>query len=172
MSKIFTTQLNGVFQKIGNDEESLEDCARFLAQAIAGEGNIYVHGTKEMAGILAEVTEGLESNSAILPLYVNETMQDVSPVDRVLLFTRTTNDEDGLKLVKTLQQMEIEVACVTSGNADEGLFEMADVSINHFITRKLVPTEEGDRTGFPSLMSGLFIYHCLALNIKEILEDL
>jgi hypothetical protein len=172
MSKIFTTQLNGVFQKIVNDDESLEDCARFLAQAIVGEGSIFVHGTKEMAGILSEVSEGLESNSSILPLYVNGSMQSVSPVDRVLLFTRTTNDEECIELVQTLQKMDIGVACVTTGNDDEGLFEMADVSINHFITRKLVPTEDGDRTGFPSLMSGLFIYHCLTLSIKDILDDL
>lgn len=44
MIKIFNTQLNGVFQKINNQETEIDIAARLLAQAILGEGKVYVKG--------------------------------------------------------------------------------------------------------------------------------
>ena len=42
MSKILTTQLTGLFQRIGqSEEEAIEETARLLAQAAIGQGTVY-----------------------------------------------------------------------------------------------------------------------------------
>ncbi|WP_088070286.1 DUF2529 family protein [Gottfriedia luciferensis] len=172
MLKIFTTQLNGVFQKIVNQEEVFEDASRFLAQAIIGEGTVYIHGTKEFVGIVSEITEGAEQSDSIKPLFSNGEIQSLSPVDRVLLFTRQTNDQEAIDIAKKLTELNIGLVIVsTTINHEDQLSDLADVFINYELTRKLVPTDEGDRIGFPTLLVGLFIYHCLLLTINEIIAD-
>ncbi|PEJ58553.1 hypothetical protein CN692_09785 [Bacillus sp. AFS002410] len=172
MLKIFSTQLNGVFQKVVKQEEVFEDASRFLAQAVIGEGNVYVHGTKEFYGIVSEVTDGAEQNEAFKPLFENGEIQSLTPVDRVLLFTRKTDDQEAILLANKLAESNIGLVIVsTSINGEDHLSELADVFINYELTRKLVPTDEGDRICFPTLLTGLFIYHCLLLTISEILED-
>jgi Domain of unknown function (DUF2529) len=172
MLKIFTTQLNGVFQKILKQEEVFEDASRFLAQAIIGEGKVYVHGMKEFYGIVSEISEGPEQINSIEPLYKNGKIQSLSSVDRVLLFTRQTNDEEAIEIAKKLTESEIGLVIVsTTINAEDHLSNLADVFINYELTRRLVPTDEGDRIGYPSLLIGLFIYHCLLLTVNEILSD-
>jgi len=172
MLKIFSTQLNGVFQKIVKQEEVFEDASRFLAQAVIGEGCVYVHGTKEFAGIVSEITDGAEQNESIKPLLINGEIQSLSPVDRVLLFTRQTDDQEAILLANKLSESNIGLVIVsTTINGEDHLSELADVFINYELTRKLVPTDEGDRICLPTLLTGLFIYHCLLLTMSEILLD-
>lgn len=171
MLKIFTTQLNGIFQKLVKQEEVFEDAARFLAQAIIGEGKVYVHGTKEFNGIISEVTSGVEVSNAFLPLFLDGKMKAVSPVDRVILFTRQTDDVEAIQISKELVESDIGLVVVSTTVEQDQLSDLADVFINYELTRKLVPTDEGDRIGFPSLLVGLYIYHCLLLTIHEILAD-
>ena len=172
MLKIFTTQLNGVFQKIIKEEEVFEDASRFLAQAIIGDGKVFVYGTKEFSGIISEVNDGLEQNDSVQPLFRNGEMQSISSVDRVLLFSRQTDDLEAVQLAKKLTELNIGFIVVsTTANGEDQLSDLADVFINYELTRKLVPTDEGERIGFPSLLIGLFIYHCLLLTVNEILSD-
>ncbi|RKJ13172.1 DUF2529 family protein, partial [Butyricicoccus sp. 1XD8-22] len=61
MLKMLSTQLTGLFLKLKEKEElALEDGARLLAQATAGEGKIYFKGFNEMEGIIHEAIEGAE----------------------------------------------------------------------------------------------------------------
>ncbi|WP_088042019.1 DUF2529 family protein [Bacillus sp. EAC] len=172
MLKIFTTQLTGVFQKILKNEEVFEDAARFLAQAMIGEGKVFVHGTKEFNGISSEVAYGADQINSIEPLFINGEIQNLSTVDRVLLFTRQTDDLEAIEIAKNLSDSSIGLVIVsTTSDNEDSLSDLADVFINYELTRKLVPTDEGDRIGYPSLLIGLFIYHCLLLTINEILAD-
>lgn len=171
MLKIFTTQLNGVFQKILKQEELFEDASRFLAQAIIGEGKVYVHGTKEFSGIVSEIKYGADVLPSIEPLFENGNMKPLSSVDRVLLFTRQADDEEAIQIAKNLTEAEIGFVAVSTVIENDSLSDLADVFINYELTRKLVPTDEGDRIGLPTLLAGLFIYHCLILTVNEILAD-
>lgn len=171
MLKIFSTQLNGVFQKILKQEEVIEDASRFLAQAIIGEGKVYIHGIKEFSGIASEVIYGVEKSDSFVPLFEDGEIQSISSVDRVLLFTSQTDDEEALQIAKNFSESGIGLVVVSTTINEDHLTHLADVFVNYELTRKLVPTEEGDRTGFPSLLIGLFIYHCLILTINEILAD-
>jgi len=167
MLKIFTTQLNGVFQKILKQEELFEDASRFLAQAIVGEGKVYVHGAKEFSGI----KYGEDTPQSFEPLFEEGQMKSLSSVDRVLLFAKHADDEEVIQIANTLTKNGIGFVVVSTVIEKDSLSDLADIFINYELTRKLVPTEEGDRIGLPTLLTGLFIYHCLLLTINEILAD-
>ena len=52
MSKMLSTQLNGLFQKIvQNEDEAIEETARLLAQASVGQGRVYFACFDEMQAI-------------------------------------------------------------------------------------------------------------------------
>ena len=53
MSKILTTQLTGLLQRIQqSEEESIEETARLLAQAAIGQGYVYFASFGELVGII------------------------------------------------------------------------------------------------------------------------
>lgn len=172
MLKIFTTQLNGIFQKILKQEEVFEDASRFLAQAIVGEGKVYVHGTKEFSGIVSEIKYGEDTPESFESLFDEGHMKTLSSVDRVLLFAKQADDEEAIQIANTLAKNEIGFVVVSTVLENDSLSDIADIFINYELTRKLVPTEEGDRIGLPTLLTGLFIYHCLLLTMNEILADI
>jgi len=171
MLKIFTTQLNGVFQKILKQEEVFEDASRFLAQAIVGEGKVYVQGAKEFSGIISEIKYGEDTPQSFEPLFEEGQMKSLSSVDRVLLFAKHADDEEVIHIANILTKNGIGFVVVSTVLENDSLSNLADIFINYELTRKLVPTEEGDRIGLPTLLTGLFIYHCLLLTINEILTD-
>ena len=56
------------FQK---EEMNIEDSARLLAQALVGDGFIYLHGTNEMEGVVAEALFGAEPMKQAKRLFEN-----------------------------------------------------------------------------------------------------
>ena len=57
MSKILTTQLSGLLQRITqNEEDAIEETARLLAQAAIGEGNVYFACRNADSGIKCTVS--------------------------------------------------------------------------------------------------------------------
>jgi hypothetical protein len=174
MLKMFTTQLTGVFQKIAGEEEyQIEDAARLLSQAPAGDGFIYIIGTAEMKGIAYEALEGAE------PLRYTKIISDpqlggLSSADRVLLLSRFSTDEEAVRLAFLLAEKGVPFVSVCSclDEEDPGqLAALADVHINLHLTKGLLPDDEGNRYGFPSAMTSLFVYHALKFTIDEILAE-
>ncbi|WP_251551759.1 DUF2529 domain-containing protein [Neobacillus muris] len=173
MLKMFTTQLSGVFKKIAENEEfSFEDGARLLAQAAAGDGFIYIFGAKEMKAVPAEALEGAEAMGSAKEL-TTANLSELTDADRVLLFTRTSDDSEALALADALLEQDIPFVAVSS-NIDDGtgrLAEMADVHIDLRLTKGLLPDEAGGRFGVPSSMAALFVYYGLKFTIDEILAE-
>jgi hypothetical protein len=174
MLKMFSTQLSGLFKKIAEEEEyQIEDAARLLSQAPAGDGSIYILGTAEMKGIAYEATEGAEA------LRYTKTISDphltaVSAADRVLLLSRFSTDEEAVRLAFLLAEKGIPFVSVCSvlDEDDPGqLATLADVHINLHLTKGLLPDDEGNRFGFPSSMAALFVYHALKFTVDEILAE-
>ncbi|MED5043330.1 DUF2529 family protein, partial [Geobacillus stearothermophilus] len=57
--KILATQTIGLLQKIAADEEwALEDGARLLAQAVVGDGRIWLYGAGELDAVVTAALLG------------------------------------------------------------------------------------------------------------------
>lgn len=171
MLKIFSTQLSGLFKNISQDEFALEDAARLLAQAVIGDGHIYIHGFKEMKGIVSEALEGID---AIANCKVMPNIEQISSVDRVLLFTRNSDDPEAITLAKQLEELNVPFVGVSTVHDDmkTGLQDLAHIHINLNVKRGLVPTDTGERVGFPSLLVALFAYHGIQLTLSELLDEI
>lgn len=171
MQKMFTTQLAGLFKRIFEKEEfNIEDGARLLAQAPVGEGAIFIKGFKEMEGVLAEAIDGAEPLKSALRL---ESVDTLTNADRVLLITRFADDIEAISLGENLIEKNIPFVAIAGENKSEGrsLADLADVFIPTYIVKPLLPTEDGSRVGFPSLMAALYIYFSLKFSIEDILEE-
>ncbi|MED4224102.1 DUF2529 domain-containing protein [Neobacillus cucumis] len=173
MLKMFTTQLTGVFKRIEEKEEfSFEDGSRLLAQAFVGDGSIYLLGFGEMKAVEFEALEGREPlrGAKVLPV---ESLDVLESADRVLLFTRYSNDRQALDLAQMLHEKMIPFVAVSTvaEASDENLSKLADVHLDLRLTKALLPDEVGNRYGYPSAMAALFVYHGIKFTIDEILTE-
>lgn len=183
MLKIFTTQLQGVFNRIGSSEEfAFEDAARLLAQATVGDGRIYVHGVKEMKAVEAEATTGAEPLMSATLLSDLDSYHDLTDTDRALIVSRFSTDEEAISTAKALKGLGIKIVGISTvmepesesvGLAEgiETLESLSDVHIDMKLKKPLIPGDDGERFGFPSSMVALYVYHGLAFTLKEILEE-
>lgn len=182
MLKIFTTQLQGVFGRIaGNEDFSFEDGARLLAQAAVGDGRIYIRGVKEMKAVEFEATQGAEPLAKAALLSELDSYHDLTDTDRALIVSRFSTDEEAIETAKALKELGIEIVGIstvmsgeTEGNGSdaETLDSIADVHIDMKLKKPLIPGDDGERFGFPSSMTALYVYYGLAFTIKEILDEL
>lgn len=171
MLKMFTTQLTGLFQRIADKEaEQIEDGARLLAQAVIGEGRIYIKGFQEMKAVEAEAIAGADAFSCCQPF---DSAGEITESDRVLLVSRFAHDPEALAAAAALEEQGIPFVAVAGLISEEehSLHETADVFINTKLTKGLLPDENGGRTGFPSSLAALYIYFSLKLTIDEILQE-
>lgn len=173
MSKILTTQMNGLFQRIvQSEEEAIEETARLLAQAAVGQGTIYLACFGELQAVELNALQGAE----IFPKLAKWTPETViTDVDRVCIFTRTCNDEDVLGLAKRLNEEFIPFAAVSSEAASETneLSNLAYTYVSMKIRGGILPhpTNLGERAVVPHVMAALFIYEAIKLNYIEMLSD-
>jgi uncharacterized phosphosugar-binding protein len=175
MLKMFSTQVSGLFKKIMDGEEfSFEDSARLLAQASVGDGTIYIHGFGEMKGITAEAFEGAEPFPNGMPLYEKKNkLASITNADRILLFSRYSNDYEALELAGHLREEGIPFIAVSTlvPSAEASLDTLADVHIDLRLQKGLIPDDSGNRVGFPSLMAALFAYYGITFTLNEILQE-
>ncbi|WP_404446180.1 DUF2529 domain-containing protein [Sutcliffiella horikoshii] len=179
MLKIFTTQLQGVFNRIGSSEEfAFEDAARLLAQAVVGDGRIYVHGVKEMKAVEGEATDGAEPLVGATLLSDLDSYHDLTDTDRALIVSRFSTDEEAINTAKALKELGIEIVGIStvveteeSAESAQTLEALSDVHIDMKLKKPLIPGDDGERFGFPASMVALYVYHGLAFTLKEILEE-
>jgi hypothetical protein len=163
--KMFTTQLTGLFKKINEKEEfSFEDGSRLLAQG----QTIYLLGYREMKAVEFEALEGAEPLKGAKIL---TNLDEVTSADRVLLFTRTSADEEAVELAQELQDKGVPFVAVSTIVPDGKLADFADVHIHLQLTKGLLPDDFGNRYGYPASMAALFVYYGLKFTIDEILAE-
>lgn len=171
--KILTTQLTGLLQRISqSEEEAIEETARLLAQASVGEGKVYFACFDGMEGVELNALYGAE------PFYRLEKWTPdtvISDVDRVCIFTKSSQNEDALALAKQLTEEFIPFAAVASEKADEGnpLSELAYTYVSMKVRGGILPhpTKLGERTLIPHLFAALFVYEAIKLSYDEIVFD-
>ncbi|MFJ5964276.1 DUF2529 domain-containing protein [Bacillus sp. NPDC093026] len=174
MLKIFTTQLSGIFSRIGEKEaESIEDGARLLAQAVVSGHSVYFYGKHELAAVAIEASESKEPfpSCNVLP-HDQKERASLHAGDRVLLFYSDPEDEEIKSLVKELYAQGTPIVGVGPAQTEPSTIEEhCDVHIDFQLKKPLVPAEDGTRFGYPALMTCLYVYHALSFTVKEIIEE-
>lgn len=172
LEKIFTTQLIGRLQKIDEQELDIEDGARLLAQALVGEGSIYIYAEDELEGIFLQAKNGHDSLPKVEKL-TEEVIPSLSTADRVLIVIKNAQSEKVLELGKTLHEKQVGfmVIGVKDPKQENPIEDIAHAYVDLHIDKGLVPTFTGDRKGFPYLLTALYVYHHMKLIIDEMIED-
>ncbi|MGE7943012.1 DUF2529 family protein [Lysinibacillus xylanilyticus] len=169
MSKILTTQLSGLFQRITqNEEESIEETARLLAQAGIGEGNVYFACFGEMQVVKLNACQAVERFTKLVP-WTKDTV--ITEADRVCIFTRNAHDEEALALAQQLSNNFIPFAAVASEAADSEN-PLADLAYTYISTRirgGLLPNDLGERIVVPHAIAALFVYEAVKIAYDEML---
>ncbi|MGA9290817.1 MAG: DUF2529 family protein [Anaerobacillus sp.] len=171
MIKIFTTQLMGKFQLIQDQHEMvIEDIARLFAQSITGGGTIYFYGEHELQGAALEAVYGNEKLPSSAILHDPAVLTDN---DCVILFTRFNDDQKTAERAKEFKEYGAAVVGIsaTRKDATPALEQNVQFHINTGLTAGLVPNDDGERVGYPSLLTSLYVYHALYLTTREILEE-
>ncbi len=169
MSKILTTQLSGLLQRITqSEEESIEETARLLAQAAIGEGNVYFACFEEMQVVELNALQGVERFTKLLPWTAHT---EVSEADRICIFTRSAHDQQALALAKKLNEQFIPFAAVASevANAENPLADLAYTYISTRMRGGLLPNDLGERIVVPHAIAALFIYEAVKIAYDEML---
>ncbi|WP_270180404.1 DUF2529 family protein [Alkalihalobacillus sp. CinArs1] len=171
MLKIFTTQLMGKFKHIqDNHEMVIEDISRLLAQTITGGGKVYFKGQNELQGVALEAIDGADALPSCAILEPNTELTDR---DTVLMFGKFNDDSSFAQLATEYKESGASVIGVAASRKNEAqaLEDTVHFYINTGLTTGLVPDEDGERIGHPSLLVALFVYHAIYLTTKEILDE-
>ncbi|MEG0261286.1 MAG: DUF2529 family protein [Lysinibacillus sp.] len=170
MSKILTTQLSGLLQRIiQSEEEAIEETARLLAQGAIGQGHVYFACFGEMQAVETNAIFGAE-RFAKLKLWTSETV--LGDADRVCIFTRSSEDAEALALAAQLNDTFIPFAAVSCevANADNRLANLAYTYISTRVRGGLIPNDLGERIVIPHTMAALFIYEAIKIAYDEMLN--
>ncbi|MBM7551790.1 DUF2529 family protein [Thalassobacillus pellis] len=169
MLKMLTTQLTGKFQQIQEKEEfAIEDAARALAQAIVGDGKIYVKGFGEMKALEAEMLKGKETLPKCFRYKEDVTLSDI---DRIIIASRFTDDEDAIVLTEKAQEQGAQVISLSAADdSDDPSKQQADFHIDTKVTDSLLPFDM-ERICFPAVLTMLYAYYGIFVTVKEILSE-
>ena len=173
MSKILTTQLTGLLQRIEKtEEEMIGDTARVLAQAGIGEGTVYFACFGEMEALAIHALKGSE------PFKKGAIWHDrieLNSADRVIIFTNSASNEGALALARTLSEAFIPFSAVASEVAsdDNLLSELAYTYVSLKVRGGILPHPEklGERIVFPHLFAALYVYEAIKMEYDEMVED-
>ncbi|MBD8025479.1 DUF2529 family protein [Ureibacillus sp. Re31] len=173
MSKILSTQMSGLFQRIiQSEEEAIEETARLLAQASVGEGNVYFACFGELLPIEIKAL-GKTEPFANLSKWTPET--SLTDADRVCIFTTSCEDQEALSLAKKLYEDFIPFAVIAPEQQSDNneLSNLAYTYVSMKVRGGLLPhpVRIGERVVIPHLIAALFIYEAIKLNYDEMISD-
>lgn len=163
MLKIFNTQLNGIFKKIDMQEAELDIAGRLLAQAVVGEGRIYVKGFGDLKHFEDFAVQSKE-NLFDAAVYISDALVDAT--DRVLVMS-DEYDESTAEFVDSLEERNIDYVLVCNKHADIQSMNFIDLST----PRALVPTEDFSRIITPHMMAMNYIYYAIYSVMHEMLVE-
>ena len=169
--KMLTTQIRGLLERIAEgQEESIEETARLLAQALVGQGRIVLAGFEELEAVTLTALYGAEPLSGAVR-YSAEL--ELSTADRVWILVRNADHPAALELARELAEAFIPFAVLTADkDADDNeLASLAFTYISTGLKKGLIPGPTGERTVQPHAMAALFVYEAVKLSIDDMLLD-
>lgn len=171
MSKMLTTQLTGVFNRLDAQSLDIQMAAQSLIQAIGGEGHIYVKGygdVKAFEDYILHSEEKFKSSRALASL---SSFDALDSTDRILLFGAHYTQEMA-EDVSQLIADDLDVVVITNKPTDT---EIPDHLV-HFIDlctpRPLVFTEDYDKVVVPHMIALNYIYYEIYTQMIEMIRDL
>lgn len=159
---MLSTQLAGLFQRIAQQDETIEEIARLLAQAAVGEGTIFIAAFGEMKAVTAAALEGTE------PLRSAREWKPESLLtseDRVFILAKK---DEGDELAGRLSDAAIPFAMLF---AESKHCELPEVFLSLGIEGGILPAEGGGRTVVPHAMAALYVYHIIKLMMDDMLNE-
>ncbi|ARQ07877.1 DUF2529 family protein [Macrococcoides canis] len=163
MFKIFNTQLNGIFKKIDVQASEIDIAGRLLAQAVVGQGKIYVKGFGDLKHFEDFAVESKEKLFGA-EKFITESIIDKT--DRLLVMS-DTYDEDTEEFINMLNSKDIDYVLVCNKNEKIDAMNYIDLST----PRALVPTEDFSRIITPHLMAMNYIYYGIYNVMYEMLVE-
>ncbi|MBM7095559.1 DUF2529 domain-containing protein [Bacillus sp. H-16] len=175
MQKIFSTQLQGLLNKMNDTyEEAFEDGSRLIAQSLITNGKIGMFATGEMEGVLAQAIKGVDRFENLVAVEEGR-LHELDEMDTVLIFSPSPNEAACCMIADSLRGRGIQTIAVFTGEKrDEdgpSLENLTDVSIDLGVKKGLVPNERGERVGQPKLLIALYAYYNLYFTTEEILAE-
>lgn len=174
MLQIFTTQLTGRLKNImTKNEEVFENCARALAQACVGGGNIYVYGLDCLSSIAMLAMTGNDTLPQARPLFQGPQIAPLNQRDRVILFTPSLLEEKATELIQTLQETDALLIIISTEQPSLKINNHIDEHFTLFLQANdpLVPLDDGHKIGVPAQICAAYAYECLYLLTSEILAE-
>lgn len=169
--KILSTQVSGLLQRIAtNEEEAMEETARLLAQATAGEGRVIFAAFGEMGAVTATALRGVYPFTGAVRY---EADMPIGSADRVWLLTRSATDPAALELARRLAEQFIPFGALAAEKPDDDN-ELADLAYTYISTglmKGLLPGENGERIVQPHALAALFVYEAVKLVYDEMLGE-
>ncbi|UJS27568.1 DUF2529 domain-containing protein [Macrococcoides canis] len=163
MFKIFNTQLNSIFKKIDVQASEIDIAGRLLAQAVVGQGKIYVKGFGDLKHFEDFAVESKEELFGA-EKFITESIIDKT--DRLLVMS-DTYDEDTEEFINMLNSKDIDYVLVCNKNEKIDAMNYIDLST----PRALVPTEDFSRIITPHLMAMNYIYYGIYNVMYEMLVE-
>ncbi|WP_416147796.1 DUF2529 family protein [Salipaludibacillus sp. HK11] len=169
--KIFTTQTQGLVDKLAQYEEDLEDAARVIAQSIISDGKIFWYGEHELKGVVSQACVGEDKWKGSLRADEETTF---SKMDTFIVATRNLSGAVISSLIERASEVGANVIAIYSNKEsvkEFNLFEKVDFSFCTGVVHGLVPMESGQKIGRPHLLVALQLYYQLYFSVMEILEE-
>ncbi|HSJ37413.1 MAG TPA: DUF2529 family protein [Planococcus sp. (in: firmicutes)] len=160
--KILTTQLTALFQRIAQQEETIQDIARLLAQAAVGEGTIYLAAFGEMKAVAIAALEGTEPLSSLREWKPESYL---TSADRVFILAKK---DEGDELAGRLSDAAIPFAMLS---AESKQSDLPEVMLSLGIDGGILPAESGGVNVVPHAMAALYVYHSIKGMIDEMLNE-
>ncbi|QLK86528.1 DUF2529 family protein [Staphylococcus sp. 17KM0847] len=171
MSKMLTTQLTGVFNRLDTQSLDIQMAAQSLIQAIGGEGHIFIKGYGDLKCFETYILQSEEKLESSLSLECLSSFSDLDSTDRILLFGAYYTEEMANDLAQLLKNNH-DVVMIT--NKPKSI-EIPDHLI-HFVDlstpRPLVFTEDYDKVVIPHMMALNYIYYEIYTQMVEMIRDL
>ncbi|TAA72940.1 DUF2529 family protein [Planococcus salinarum] len=159
--KILSEQLNGLFQRIAQQEEAIEDIARLLAQAAVGEGTIFIAAFGEMKAVAIAALEGTEPLPSAREW---KPESHLTSADRVFILAKK---DEGEELAGRLSDAAIPFAMLS---AESWQCDLPEVMLSLGIDKGIFPAQSGV-TVVPHAMAALYVYHSIRAKMDAMLRE-
>ncbi|ARJ50291.1 DUF2529 family protein [Staphylococcus lutrae] len=171
MSKMLTTQLTGVFNRLDQQALDIQMAAQSLIQAIGGEGHVYIKGYGDLKCFEPYILSSFEKLHSSLSLETCTSFDDLDSTDRVLLFGPDYQTEMQTDLEALLAD-DRDVVVITNKPKSESLPDHLLHFIDLSTPRPIVYTEDYDKVVQPHLIALNYIYYEIYTQMVEMMRDL
>ncbi|EIN4283819.1 DUF2529 family protein [Staphylococcus pseudintermedius] len=171
MSKMLTTQLTGIFNRLDQQELDIQMAAQSLIQAMGGEGHVYIKGYGDLKCFESYILTSFEKLHSSLALDDYPSFDVLDTTDRVLLFGAEYSEE----MARDLEQLiadDRDVVVITNKPKEVELTDHLMHFINLSTPRPIVYTEDYDKVVQPHLMALNYVYYEIYTQMVEMMRDL